>query len=182
MVNKKMSTSKRKRFLLSLDGGGVRGGITCSFLNELEKNLFAPRRETIQTVFHAMGGSSAGAVTSTLLAMGTPISKISSELFSAQEMQCTFKKTWLSRVPLLGSLFQQYQNQSKYDQIQRFLGNAHVDMTNLNTKLLINCFNWTRQSVSLFHNFHPIGLPQVHLAGLVHASSCPPYYLSLIHI
>ena len=95
-----------KRYILSLDGGGVRGGISCAFLEHLEQHLFMKRyQKTIQHVFEAIGGSSAGAITSSLLAVGTPITKISSELFSAEEMKYTFKRTWPSKIPGFGKIF-----------------------------------------------------------------------------
>lgn len=167
-----------KRFVLSIDGGGVRGGISTSFLQKLETHIFQPFGATIQSATSALGGTSAGSLIAAMLAVGVPVSKLNTEFFCASELAHTFSYTTLGSLPLIGRVFQQYDNDSKLKQIERFLGNHNVTLNDLSPRILLNTYNWTRQSVNLFHNFHPVGLPQARVADVIHASSCPPYYFA----
>lgn len=169
---------RQKRFLLSIDGGGVRGGIACSFLSDIEEHILQPFGATLQTTTSAFGGTSAGSLIAAMLAAGTPISKINTEFFCAKELNKTFSYTSMGSIPLLGRMFQQYDNDSKLAQIEHFLGNPQLTLSDLSPKILLNTYNWTRQCVNLFHNFHRVGLPQTRVADVIHASSCPPYYFS----
>ncbi len=61
-----------RRYLLSIDGGGVRGIIPAVILAELESVTGRPARET----FSFVAGTSTGAIIAALLAAGVPASRI----------------------------------------------------------------------------------------------------------
>ena len=60
------------KYLLSLDGGGVRGSLSAAVLVEMEKQLGKPIRE----VFSFIAGTSTGALQATALAAGVPATEI----------------------------------------------------------------------------------------------------------
>lgn len=163
-----------KRLVISIDGGGVRGGIPAKVLCEIERDIFGGT--SLQKYISATGGSSAGAIIATLLAVGTPITTIVEEMFSVKELKRTFTPTMLSHIPLFGRLCQKYKDDEKLRQLEEFIKRPSLTFEDVKMKLLVNTYNWTRQSVNLFHNFHPTGLPQTRIVDAVHASSCAPLY------
>jgi len=65
--------NKKKQFrILSLDGGGIRGVITATWLTELEERLKRPLRE----VFELVAGTSTGSVLACAVAHGIPAKDI----------------------------------------------------------------------------------------------------------
>lgn len=74
-----LSDSGRKRRILALDGGGVRGLLTLGVLDELEKEL---RRRSgdkdyrLSQYFDLIGGTSTGSIIATALAFGWQVSDV----------------------------------------------------------------------------------------------------------
>ncbi|HEY3679311.1 MAG TPA: patatin-like phospholipase family protein, partial [Bradyrhizobium sp.] len=64
--------------ILSLDGGGVRGAITVSFLEKLEKVIeeIEGKPTLLCDWFDLIGGTSAGSIIATALALGLKASEI----------------------------------------------------------------------------------------------------------
>jgi predicted acylesterase/phospholipase RssA len=61
-----------RRFLLSIDGGGIRGVIPATVVRKLEEQTAKPARET----FHFLAGTSTGAIITGGLAVGIPAARI----------------------------------------------------------------------------------------------------------
>jgi patatin-like phospholipase/acyl hydrolase len=174
MIENDGSKIKMKRLLISLDGGGVRGGITSSFLACIEKDFLQGR--PLKSVTDAVAGCSAGAINAGLLSLGLPMSKVSSQIFCRDILKRTFTRTLLSRIPLVGSLATQFRSTPKLIEIQNMMGH-NVKLSDVdNIKLVVTTYNWSRQSFNAFHNFSNEGHPDVKLSEAVHASSSPPYF------
>lgn len=67
---------------LSLDGGGVKGVISCVFLNEIESRLKRP----ISHLFNMIAGTSTGAIIGTALSLPKTLNGLKVPLFSASEI------------------------------------------------------------------------------------------------
>ena len=165
------SETKTIRYLLSVDGGGVRGRIAASFLCNLERKLGKPLFE----VFDGFAGTSAGAMIVGQLASGMRAQNICDEVFSHDTLESIFDRTWTSYVPLFGKLSQKYNGEKKRDTIDRFL-DPSTRLRDLDKKILVPTFNWTRRTPVLFHNFSSEGMPVARLNDVLDASSAAPYY------
>ena len=171
---------RQKRLVISLDGGGPRGGIVASFLKELTRTFF---NGDLCKHVDAMAGNSAGAIIVGCLASGVSAATISDELFTERNLSPLFVRTWSSSVPLLGRLATQYDSGKKLKQIQRFIPPSEtMDSARHRMLTVIPTYNWTRRSVNLFHNFGHAGSPHASLSDVVHASSSPPYFFSGHHV
>lgn len=72
----------RKRRLLALDGGGVRGMLTIGMLSELEAELrrrTGDKTYTLSRYFDLIGGTSTGSIIATGLALGMPVVEIAAK-------------------------------------------------------------------------------------------------------
>jgi patatin-like phospholipase/acyl hydrolase len=183
----------KKRLVISLDGGGVRGAISASVLACIETQMLS-EGVYLKDITSAVGGSSAGAINAALLAQRVPMPQVSENILNTTMLNKAFTKTTLAHVPLLGALFQQYCDENKLVELRKILNAEHPyrscycadhvcpessdmrveDIQGI--KLLITSYNWTRQCINMFHNFSSGGNPQVLLHEAVHVSSSPPYF------
>ncbi len=107
-----------RKYLLSIDGGGLRGILPVTALVKLEQTTDRPARET----FSFVAGTSTGAIIAAGLAAGIPAAKILDlYLHSAQAIFTQSRWAVLQRI-LFGSM---YSTQKLHDLIADSLGPAH---------------------------------------------------------
>ena len=98
------------RHVLSLAGGGIRGTITSSFLEELEKFLIKYTQKSLYETFDVYTGSSTGAlIASSIAYKGMTAREISQKYYTHETAKDIMNKSWIDRI--LGLI----QTQPKYD-------------------------------------------------------------------
>lgn len=100
------------RHVLSLAGGGIRGTITASFLEQLEKFLIKYTQKTLYETFDVYTGSSTGAlIASSIAYKGMTAREISQKFYTHETAKEIMNKSWID------SLFGLFQTRPKYDGI-----------------------------------------------------------------
>jgi len=106
-----------RRYILTIDGGGIRGIIPLTLLVALERNTARPVRET----FSFVAGASTGAVIAVLLAAGMPATRVL-DLYLNRAGDAFTQRPWSQLARLFtGAL---YSTQRLHDLIARELGPA----------------------------------------------------------
>lgn len=108
-----------RKYILSIDGGGIRGIIPICALIELEKQLGKPARE----VFSFMAGTSTGAIIAGGLAQGVSAEQ-TLDMYRDLAPQ-VFDKDWLGWITTLGSY--RYRTQPLADLLRRYYGDATLN-------------------------------------------------------
>lgn len=112
-------TAMTRKYILSIDGGGIRGIIPICALIELEKQIGKPARE----VFSFMAGTSTGAIIAGGLAVGISAEQ-ALDIYRDLAPQ-VFGKDWLGWVTTLGSY--RYRTQPLADLLRRYYGDATLN-------------------------------------------------------
>jgi hypothetical protein len=171
-----------------LDGGGVRGIITLSFLERIEALLRerhgAGQEFRLADYFDLIGGTSTGAIIATALALGKSAAEV--KRFYLELAPTAFRRRFW-RVPLLLAKFE---SGALMRHIRAEIGDRTLDSTDVRTGLaimtkrmdtggswvLLNCTRakfWDEPREGAF-----IGNRHYPLATLVRASTAAPYYFS----
>lgn len=90
---------RRRKRILALSGGGVRGIVEVAFLEAVEasyKRQFGAST-SLNDVFHLVGGTSTGAIIATAVSLGLPLSTVR-EFYLERAAQFFRKRRWLSRI------------------------------------------------------------------------------------
>ncbi|MER8779554.1 patatin-like phospholipase family protein [Mesorhizobium sp. M0977] len=103
--------------VLTLDGGGAKGFYTLGVLHEVEAMLGKPLHEAFDLIF----GTSTGAIIGTLLAIGTPVSKIH-ELYRKHVPHVMRPRDKASRSAALKNLGDEIFKKKKFDAAKTGLG------------------------------------------------------------
>ncbi|MBB4478967.1 patatin-like phospholipase family protein [Rhizobium etli] len=103
--------------VLTLDGGGAKGFYTLGVLHEVEAMLGKPIHEAFDLIF----GTSTGAIIGTLLAIGTPVSKIH-ELYRKHVPDVMRPKDKARRSAALRKLGDEIFKEQKFDAAKTGLG------------------------------------------------------------
>lgn len=111
-----LATDKPFR-VLTLDGGGAKGFYTLGVLHEVEAMLGKPIHEAFDLIF----GTSTGAIIGTLLAIGTPVSKIH-ELYRKHVPDVMRPKDKARRSAALRKLGDEIFKEQKFDAVKTGLG------------------------------------------------------------
>jgi hypothetical protein len=122
----------RKR-ILSLDGGGVRGAITVSFLEKLEKVIeeIEGKPTLLCDWFDLIGGTSAGSIIATALALGLKASEIRA-IQTALAPSVFRKRFWR-----FGGLRAMFDRRNLIRELEKFVGAKTLDSEELLTGLCI---------------------------------------------
>ena len=98
----------RPKRLLSLDGGGIRGVIAAQVLVRIEEILQAhnPDWQCLGDYFDFIGGTSTGSILAAGLAKGMKAGELLN--FYVRKGPQVFKRSWQSKIPLVGRLWTKY--------------------------------------------------------------------------
>ncbi len=119
--------------ILSLDGGGVRGAITISFLEKLEKVIeeIEGKPTLLCDWFDLIGGTSAGSIIATALTLGLRASEIRA-IQTALAPSVFRKRFWQ-----FGGLRAMFDRQNLIRELEKFIGAKTLDSEELLTGLCI---------------------------------------------
>jgi uncharacterized protein len=167
--------------LLALDGGGLRGHISIEFLACIESALrkrFGREDLVLADYFDYVGGTSTGAIISTLVALGAPVAQI-------REFYLTRGRAMFTRSNILQLLQSRYVSSRLAEGLREVLGDQTLGSDQLRTLLLLVMRNATTDSPWVLSNnpsatFNDLSRPDCNLNlplwQLVRASTAAPLY------
>lgn len=123
----------RKRRILALDGGGVRGLMTLGVLSELEQELrqrSGDRNYRLSQYFDLIGGTSTGSIIATGLAFGWPVEKV-------QAAYRDIVPKIFGRSAAMGVFAPRYRAKPLIDALTEFFGDETLESEDLETGLAI---------------------------------------------
>lgn len=181
----------RKRRILALDGGGVRGLLTLGVLAELEQDLrrrSGDRNYRLSQYFDLIGGTSTGSIIATGLAFGWPV-----ETVMAAYRDIVPKI--FGRTAAWGLLAPRYREKPLVDALSAFFGEETLESPNLETGLAIFAKRMNSGSAWVFcnnprWNFYDNVKPGASYApnrtfklrSLVQASAAAPHFFRGVQI
>lgn len=180
-----VTTLSRRRRILALDGGGVRGAISVAYLERIEALLSAARGGVavrLADEFDLIGGTSTGAIIATALAIGLSAREIRD--FYLELAPKIFRR---SRMRLVG--FQaKFDARVLEDELRRVIGDMRVDDQRLRTNWAVMTKRMDTGSAWIVgNNPHSrwwddppdgawVGNRRYRVADLVRASAAAPFY------
>lgn len=121
--------------ILTIDGGGIRGLLSCGILKHIEETLRQrvpePQREkfVLADYYDFIGGTSTGSIVAAWLALGNPVDKL-------QELYLNMGSTIFSRARRFGQIFvAKFDAERLADQLEYHLGDVTLDSDRLVTGL-----------------------------------------------
>jgi patatin-like phospholipase/acyl hydrolase len=165
-------------FVLSINGGGIRGALSSRFLENLEKNM----KLSLYDKFQVFTGTSTGAfIISSIAYKKMTAAKISTELYTLEMSNKMMSKSLWDR------MFGCFQFQSVYDGKGKteLLHDIYGDETIQNTykKVLIPIYDVTDETPKFIRSWRPDIEPNYILSNILDATSAaPPYYPSVEYI
>ncbi len=192
------------KYILSIDGGGIRGIIPLYFLMYLEQDLLLKKNKTIYDIFDMYSGTSVGAIIIASIVYGPegsgPI-KISS-LISTMYTKENFKKIFTKYPSILKYVLlrPKYTGKFKEKLIKDFLGNTKI--TDTEKQVMIPVYDVSEQKSKFYKSYstkyrhksekscilfgdncegfpeesYNINNSKLLLSSVVDASSSPPIY------
>ncbi len=128
-----LTDTARKRRILALDGGGVRGLMTLGVLSQLEAELSRRSGDPdyrLSQYFDLIGGTSTGSIIATGLAHGWRVSRV-------QQAYRDIVPKIFKRVAAWGLLAPKYREQPLVDALTEFFGETTLGSAELETGLAI---------------------------------------------
>jgi predicted acylesterase/phospholipase RssA len=191
------SGTKGPKYLLSLDGGAVKGVITMQFLYLLEQDLIKNFGKTIYDIFDFYSGSSAGAIISSLIVYSgmKTMSEISETIFSEKLIKQIFTKN----KSLYTKIFAEplYDGSKKAEIIKKYIGTS--DITETNGKYTMYTVYSISEQVPKYYKSYSFaddtkftinnnstnivdssGKPYIPINGIIDASSAAPLYFNSV--
>lgn len=165
------------RRILSMDGGGIRGLVTCRWLEGVEAALAAAGRGTLRDRFDLFAGSSTGAMVACALGIGLPPARIA-ELYRLHRdtiFPGITRRLW-SR---LGRTFEHGPSAPRYDGrgLERVLQDVFGDtrLGDLATPTLVTAYDTIGRKPVVFKSFKPEHA-QLPVWEVCRASAAAPTY------
>jgi patatin-like phospholipase/acyl hydrolase len=176
------------KYLLSLDGGGVKSIIQLYFLLELEKDLLEKTGKTVYETFDMYAGNSAGSIVISALVYSEcrTIKEIIENFFSLENFERIFKKSWTSNIPIIGSVLSfirpKYQGSEKYKILDHILSDKKINESN-GKSVLITVYSIDEQQAKFFKSYendnnNGNNNRNNKVSEIVNASSAAPTYFS----
>jgi predicted acylesterase/phospholipase RssA len=140
--------SARKRRILALDGGGVRGFLTIEILQQLETELRARSNDpnySLAQYFDLIGGTSTGSIIATGLALGWSVADVS----AAYE---TLAPRIFRKSSGVGILSPRFKNKPLAEALRQEFGERALDSADLDTGLAIFAKRMDRGSAWMMVN------------------------------
>ncbi len=144
----RLSASGPKR-ILALDGGGVRGILTLSYLERIEQILgerYGNRDFRLSDYFDLIGGTSTGAIIASGLSLGKPVSELI-DLYLAMSSQIFPRNK-----DGLGLFATKYRSRPLRQQLREELGSQTMGSTEIQTGLAIVAKRLDTGSTWIVHN------------------------------
>jgi len=156
-----------EKYLLSLDGGGVREIATITFLSKLEKELDCPLCEK----FDYFIGTSAGGITAMALAAQNLNSNGLHELWSEKNLEKTLDaSSWESKLGLL-QINPKYSGEGKKEVLKENFGN--LKMGDASKDLAVVSYDLEKRKPILLTSYND---PDISLIDAGNATSAAPIY------
>jgi patatin-like phospholipase/acyl hydrolase len=165
--------SRQKFRILSLDGGGIRGAFTASFLSSIEDHLANPLADH----FDLIAGTSTGAIVAAGLALGHKASTIRD--FYEVEGPKIFSAPWWN----FGVLQSKYEQSKLSEALVGVFGNKR--MRDANCRLIIPSINISGGQTVMFKTPHLPNMirdPQRLISDVLLATTAAPYFLPQAHL
>lgn len=186
-----MNSGKRRRSLLCIDGGGMRGVFALATLRFIVQKIYGGSdymaTNKFISRFDLIAGTSTGALIAKALAVGYSIDEIMDKYFALGEK--VFARSWL------GTPYQYYKYLTKgeyYDhtilveQLTNFFDDNHIDQTSKPTVIVSADKSTSEISPFLFRNYHTLnshweGTSNEKVVNALRASTAAPtYFVPLI--
>ncbi|KIN69373.1 Patatin [Sulfitobacter donghicola DSW-25 = KCTC 12864 = JCM 14565] len=184
MIQMEPQTNLRKRNILALDGGGVRGIITLAFLERIEELLAKAGMGNLNQHFDLVGGTSTGSIIASGLSLGLSPKDLT-RFYMRLGPKVFRKPRW--RIRGVQSVFDARMLKA---QLEEIIGDATLDSDRIHNSLAIIAKRMDTGSPWIVHN-NPngafwedaadgsyIGNRNYRLAEIVRASTAAPYYFS----
>ena len=177
------------KYLLSIDGGGIRGIIPIYFLMYLEKDLLIKHNKTVYETFDMYAGTSVGAIVigSIVYTNFGTIEKLIDNLYTSDNMKGIFTKyPSILRHVMLRPL---YSGSFKSELIKKYL--KDIKITDSQKKVLIPVYSVSEQKAKFYKSYtivtegdieadssenYNIDNKKLLLSSIVDASSAAPIY------
>lgn len=165
----------KMKYILSLDGGGVKAIIQLYFLLGLEADLLEKTGKTVFETFDMYGGTSAGSIIigSIVYTDCKRISEVIDKFFNLENFKEIFKKTTFSNSlnGILSLIRPKYQFSKKYEIIKSAVGNKL--MTDTSKDVLITVYSVDEDKAKFFKSYdNKVSM----VADIINASSAAPTY------
>ena len=139
-------------FILSCDGGGVRGQATISFLLHLEKHMQTIDPDfCIYKKFNMFAGTSIGAFISMLYALKRKTSQEIHDMFNNDTYQTIMDKSVWDKAVGIVQMNPKYDGNGKTKVIDNYLGNIKFDDTG-DKHLIVPTYNITKRTTKIFYS------------------------------
>jgi patatin-like phospholipase/acyl hydrolase len=166
-------------FILTCDGGGVRGKATASFLNKMEQHMKTIQPDfSLYNKFDMFAGTSIGSFLITLILQKKTASEIN-ELFNRELCETMMDKSfWDERLGIMQHK-PKYDGKGKTDVITNYFGDT--TLASIKDKhVIVPTYNITKRKTNVFysHTCHPDTL----LSEILDASSAAPGYFPCVKI
>jgi hypothetical protein len=180
----------RKRRILALDGGGVRGFLTLGVLNELEKELVRRSGDPdyrLSQYFDLIGGTSTGSIIATGLALGWKVERVWDAYVKI------VPRVFVSRWASMGIIEPLYDQKPLMKALEEEFGQEQLCSEELETGLAIfaksmstgSAWEWCNNPDWIYYDAaHGNASPNKYfeLRSIVQASAAAPHYFKGVNI
>jgi uncharacterized protein len=163
------------RWILALDGGGIRGAASARFLERLELELGRP----LAQVFDLYAGTSTGAIIAGALGIKGMTARQISSLYDLENANTIMDKSPWDRVAGLLQTAPKYDGRGKRQVLDRFFGKTTLGEAQRNT--LIVAYDVEKRKSAVLKTTHPEHR-QLLAAEAIDASSAAPIYFPTVSV
>lgn len=162
------------KYILSLDGGGVRGIYTMNILDQISTYLKIPIREK----FDLIVGTSIGGIIGSALAvekLNLPLD----EMFSQKNIETIFDKSIWDKILKYAQFCPIYDGKGKTKILKNYLGD--IKLGDIQTNLILTSWNLTQNMPVLFSTINE-HYKDIKLVDACDATSAAPIYFPPVNI
>jgi len=168
------TTTNSPKYILSLDGGGVRGIYTMDILNQISKYLGVP----VQDKFDLIVGTSIGGIISSALAvehLKLPLDG----MFSQKNIETIFDKSIWDKILKYAQFCPIYDGKGKTQILKNYLGD--ITLGDIQKNLVLTSWNLTQNMPVLFSTNNE-NYKDIKLVEACDATSAAPIYFPPVQI
>jgi patatin-like phospholipase/acyl hydrolase len=158
-----------KRFVLSIDGGGIRGVIPTTVLKQLQKDIKTP----LIKKFDLIAGTSTGGIIALCLGAGLSIEKIH-ELYQSRGGEIFQRSFWRGMSSLAGITEEKYSHDNLVKILHEYLGSTILK--ELKSNIMVTAFNATTRQPYLFKSWRKKNQGQLASLAARATSAAPTYF------
>jgi len=157
------------KFILSIDGGGIKGMIPVEFLKELEEWLGKP----LHDVFDMVIGTSIGALITALISYQNLSAKEISEIYSTENANMIMPQTCWRRI------FGLFESRPKYDGVGKtHIINKYITSSKAKIPSIVPCYNIKQKLPTLYKSYDTNN--DIDIRHAVDMSSAAPAYFPAV--